>query len=83
MRRSLRQTKPPATCPAKFDDEDYPVYSMGQALKSLFTDIVGMWRRKDLGAGLILAAGGGNSVAVQPDSPPTGKVSGPLAGVVR
>ena len=52
-------------------------------LESLLTDIVGMWRRKDLGAGLILTVDGGEPVAVQPDSPPAGKVSGPLAAVVR
>ena len=52
-------------------------------LESLLTDIVGMWRRKDLGAGLILAVDGGEPVAVQPDSPPAEKVSGPLAAVVR
>ncbi|MFW2238934.1 maleylpyruvate isomerase family mycothiol-dependent enzyme [Rhodococcus opacus] len=52
-------------------------------LESLLTDIVGMWRRKDLGAGLMLAVDGGEPVAVQPDSPPAEKVSGPLAAVVR
>ncbi len=52
-------------------------------LESLLTDIVGMWRRKDLGAGLILAVDGDEPVAVQPDSPPAEKVSGPLAAVVR
>lgn len=52
-------------------------------LESLLTDIVGMWQRKDLGAGLILAVDGGEPVAVQPDSPPADKVSGPLAAVVR
>ncbi|MFC9768199.1 maleylpyruvate isomerase family mycothiol-dependent enzyme [Rhodococcus jostii] len=52
-------------------------------LESLLTDIVGMWRRKDLGAGLVLAVDGGEPVAVQPDSPPAEKVSGPLAAVVR
>ncbi|NDV10984.1 maleylpyruvate isomerase family mycothiol-dependent enzyme, partial [Rhodococcus sp. IEGM 248] len=52
-------------------------------LESLLTDIVGMWRRKDLGAGLILVVDGGEPVAVQPDSPPAEKVSGPLAAVVR
>ncbi|AII11453.1 maleylpyruvate isomerase family mycothiol-dependent enzyme [Rhodococcus opacus] len=52
-------------------------------LESLLTDIVGMWRRKDLGAGLIVTVDGGEPVAVQPDSPPVGKVSGPLAAVVR
>jgi maleylpyruvate isomerase len=52
-------------------------------LESLLTDIIGMWRRKDLGAGLVLTVDGGETVAVQPDSPPAGKVSGPLAAVVR
>ncbi|MDI9950260.1 MULTISPECIES: maleylpyruvate isomerase family mycothiol-dependent enzyme [unclassified Rhodococcus (in: high G+C Gram-positive bacteria)] len=52
-------------------------------LESLLTDIVGMWRRKDLGAGLMLAVDGNEPVAVRPDSPPAEKVSGPLAAVVR
>nr|GLK38922.1 maleylpyruvate isomerase [Rhodococcus wratislaviensis] len=52
-------------------------------LESLLTDIIGMWRRKDLGASLMLAVDGGEPVAVQPDSPPAEKVSGPLAAVVR
>ncbi|MFD9661269.1 maleylpyruvate isomerase family mycothiol-dependent enzyme [Rhodococcus sp. NPDC059968] len=58
---------------------DFPDVVLG----SLLTDIVGMWRRKDLGAGLILAVDGCEPVAVQPDSPPAEKVSGPLAAVVR
>ncbi|NHU43907.1 maleylpyruvate isomerase family mycothiol-dependent enzyme [Rhodococcus sp. A14] len=52
-------------------------------LESLLTDIVGMWQRKDLGTRLILAVDGGEPVAVQPDSQPAEKVSGPLAAVVR
>ncbi|ANS30044.1 mycothiol-dependent maleylpyruvate isomerase [Rhodococcus opacus] len=52
-------------------------------LESLLTDIVGMWQRKDLGTRLILAVDGGEPVAVQPDSSPAEKVSGPLAAVVR
>ncbi|WAM11888.1 maleylpyruvate isomerase family mycothiol-dependent enzyme [Rhodococcus sp. JS3073] len=52
-------------------------------LESLLTDIVGMWQKKDLGAGLILTVDGGEPVAVQTDSPPTEKVSGHLAAVVR
>ncbi|TQC50493.1 maleylpyruvate isomerase family mycothiol-dependent enzyme [Rhodococcus sp. WS4] len=52
-------------------------------LDSLLTDIVGMWQKKDLGAGLILAVDGREPVAVRPDSPPADKVSGPLAAVVR
>ncbi|MFE5707148.1 maleylpyruvate isomerase family mycothiol-dependent enzyme [Rhodococcus koreensis] len=52
-------------------------------LESLLTDITGMWRRKDLGAGLVLTVDGCEPVAVQPDSAPAGKVSGPLAAVVR
>ena len=52
-------------------------------LESLLTDIVGMWQKKDLGAGLILAVDGGEPVPVQQDSPPAEKVSGPLAAVVR
>nr|EJI95926.1 hypothetical protein JVH1_6618 [Rhodococcus sp. JVH1] len=34
-------------------------------LESLLTDIVGMWQRKDLGAGLVLTVDGGEPVAVQ------------------
>ncbi|PQP25977.1 maleylpyruvate isomerase family mycothiol-dependent enzyme [Rhodococcus opacus] len=52
-------------------------------LESLLTDIVGMWQKKDLGAGLVLAVDGGEPVAVQTDSSPAEKVSGPLAAVVR
>ena len=52
-------------------------------LESLLTDIVGMWRRKDLGAGLVLTVDGSEPAAVQPESPAAGKVSGPLAAVVR
>ncbi|MFD9666757.1 maleylpyruvate isomerase family mycothiol-dependent enzyme [Rhodococcus sp. NPDC059968] len=52
-------------------------------LESLLTDIVEMWRRRDLGTGLILAVDGREPVAVRPDSPPADKVSGPLAAVVR
>ncbi|EID74078.1 MULTISPECIES: maleylpyruvate isomerase family mycothiol-dependent enzyme [Rhodococcus] len=52
-------------------------------LESLLTDIVGMWQKKNLGAGLVLAVDGGEPVAVQPESPPAEKVSGPLAAVVR
>ncbi|MGV9867905.1 maleylpyruvate isomerase family mycothiol-dependent enzyme [Rhodococcus koreensis] len=52
-------------------------------LESLLTDIVGMWRRKDLGAGLVLTVDGCEPVAVQADSPAADKVSGPLATVVR
>ncbi|MBC2639238.1 MULTISPECIES: maleylpyruvate isomerase family mycothiol-dependent enzyme [unclassified Rhodococcus (in: high G+C Gram-positive bacteria)] len=52
-------------------------------LDSLLTDIVGMWQKKDLGAGLVLAFDGCVPIAVQPDSPSSTKVGGSLASVVR
>ncbi|MDT2007357.1 maleylpyruvate isomerase family mycothiol-dependent enzyme [Rhodococcus opacus] len=52
-------------------------------LDSLLTDIIGMWQRKDLGAGLILAVDGGEPVAVRPDSPVSEKIGGSLASLVR
>ncbi|MFC9554670.1 maleylpyruvate isomerase family mycothiol-dependent enzyme [Rhodococcus sp. NPDC056960] len=50
---------------------------------SLLTDIVGMWQKKDLGAGLVLEVDGCAPIAVQPDSPTSTKVGGSLASVVR
>ncbi len=58
---------------------DFPVV----VLQSLLDDIVGMWRRKGSGAGLILSVDSGDRVAVQEDSPPAGTVAGPLPAVVR
>lgn len=52
-------------------------------LDSLLFDIVGMWRRKQLGAGLVLAVDGRSPVSVGVDSPATTTVSGSLAGVLR
>ncbi|MFF0816935.1 maleylpyruvate isomerase family mycothiol-dependent enzyme [Rhodococcus sp. NPDC003318] len=52
-------------------------------LDSLFDDIVGMWRRKELGAGLVLEVEGREPVAVVPESDAAVKVSGPLASMVR
>ncbi|MEN0137196.1 MAG: maleylpyruvate isomerase family mycothiol-dependent enzyme [Rhodococcus sp. (in: high G+C Gram-positive bacteria)] len=50
---------------------------------SLLTDIVGMWRKKGLGAGLVFDVDGCAPIAVQEKSAPTTKVSGPLPAVVR
>ncbi len=52
-------------------------------LDSLLDDVVGMWRRKDLGAGLVLEVEGRAPIAVRDDAATTAKVSGPLAAVVR
>lgn len=52
-------------------------------LDSLLTDIVGMWRRKDSGAGLVLAVDGREQIAVLPESDPAVTISGSLASVVR
>ena len=52
-------------------------------LESLLTDIVGMWRRKDLGGGLVLAVTGGNPIPVAPESDETQRITGDLAAVVR
>lgn len=52
-------------------------------LDSLLDDIVGMWRRKDLGAGLVLEVEGRAPVAVRDEAGTTAKVSGPLVAVVR
>ncbi|MFI6365588.1 maleylpyruvate isomerase family mycothiol-dependent enzyme [Nocardia sp. NPDC050630] len=52
-------------------------------LDSLLTDIVGMWRKNKLGAGLVLAVEDRSPIAVHRDSAPTATVAGPLAAVVR
>ncbi|QRE83349.1 maleylpyruvate isomerase family mycothiol-dependent enzyme [Rhodococcus ruber] len=52
-------------------------------LDSLLDDIVGMWRKKDLGAGLVLEVQGRAPIAVRDEPGTTAKVSGPLAAVVR
>jgi len=59
--------------------DDFPAV----VLDSLLADIVGMWRRKDLGAGLVLAVDGFTPIAVQEDSPAATTVSGTRAAVVR
>ena len=52
-------------------------------LNSLLADIVGMWRQKNLGDGLVLAIDGCAPIAVQEDSPTSTTVSGTLAGIAR
>ncbi|MFC0448543.1 maleylpyruvate isomerase family mycothiol-dependent enzyme [Rhodococcus jostii] len=52
-------------------------------LDSLLTDIVGMWQKKDLGAGLMLEVDGRAPIAVQPDSTVSEKIGGSLASLVR
>lgn len=52
-------------------------------LEQLLGDIVGMWQKKDLGAGLVLTVDGQQALAVQPAKAPTTTVTGVLAGVVR
>ncbi len=52
-------------------------------LNSLLADIVGMWRQKNLGDGLVLAIDGCPPIAVQEDSPTSTTVSGTLAGIAR
>jgi maleylpyruvate isomerase len=51
-------------------------------LESLLTDIVGMWRRKNCGDGLVLEVPGMAPVAVS-DGPGIQVISGSLASVVR
>lgn len=51
-------------------------------LESLLTDIVGMWRRKNLGDGLVLEVTGTAPIAVG-QGLRTQVISGPLAAVVR
>jgi maleylpyruvate isomerase len=52
-------------------------------LNSLLADIVGMWRQKNLGDGLVLAIDDCAPIAVQEDSRTSTTVSGRLAGVAR
>jgi maleylpyruvate isomerase len=52
-------------------------------LNSLLADIVGMWRQKNVGDGLVLAIDGCAPIAVQEDSPTSTTVSGRLPGVTR
>ncbi|TQC44925.1 maleylpyruvate isomerase family mycothiol-dependent enzyme [Rhodococcus sp. WS4] len=52
-------------------------------LESLLTDIVGAWKKKDLGGGLVLEINGAAPIAVSPESPITTKISGPRSAVVR
>jgi maleylpyruvate isomerase len=52
-------------------------------LESLLDDIVGMWRKKDLGAGIAIEVDGSTPVVVQEDSEITHKVQGSLPAVVR
>jgi maleylpyruvate isomerase len=59
--------------------DDFPVV----VLDSLLADIVGMWRQKELGGGLVLTVDGSAPVAVQEDSPVSATVAGTLAGVAR
>ncbi|MFC9518955.1 maleylpyruvate isomerase family mycothiol-dependent enzyme [Nocardiaceae bacterium NPDC056970] len=59
--------------------EDFP----DVVLESLVDDIVGMWRRKGDGAGLVLEIDGRRPVVLQEGVPVIGTVAGPLAAVVR
>jgi maleylpyruvate isomerase len=59
--------------------DDFPAV----VLDSLLADIVGMWRQKELGGGLVLAIDGRTPVAVQGDSPASTTVSGTLPAVAR
>jgi len=52
-------------------------------LESLLGDIVGMWRKKDLGAGLALEVEGRDPILVKDDAETTQVVRGDLPGVVR
>jgi maleylpyruvate isomerase len=52
-------------------------------LNSLLADIVGMWQKKNLAAGLVLAVDDCAPIAVRVDSPTSTTVSGTLAGVAR
>ncbi|MCK8673438.1 maleylpyruvate isomerase family mycothiol-dependent enzyme [Rhodococcus sp. HM1] len=52
-------------------------------LDSLLDDIVGMWRKKDLGVGLVLEVDGREPLRVIEDAPVEHTVRGTLAGVVR
>jgi maleylpyruvate isomerase len=59
--------------------DDFPAV----VLDSLLADIVGMWRRKNLGAGLVLTVDDGAPIAVQEDSPASTTVAGTPAAVAR
>jgi len=59
--------------------EDFPVVVLG----SLLDDIVGMWRRKGEGAGLVLEVDDRRFVVVEDGPPVTDTVAGPLAAVAR
>lgn len=59
--------------------DDFPAV----VLDSLLTDIVSMWRQRDLGAGLVLAPENRVHIAVQKDSPHFTTVSGSVAAIVR
>ena len=63
----------------QFTDADFPAV----VLSSLLADIVGLWRQKNLGDGLVLAIDGCPPIAVQEDSPTSTTVSGTLAGIAR
>ncbi|HEY5854879.1 MAG TPA: maleylpyruvate isomerase family mycothiol-dependent enzyme [Aldersonia sp.] len=52
-------------------------------LESLLTDVVGMWRRRDQGAGVVLAVTGCDPIPVQPESDETQHIAGDLPAVVR
>lgn len=52
-------------------------------LTSLLSDIVSAWRRKELGAGLVLDVPGCAPLAVHPDSEPTTTMRGALPALVR
>lgn len=52
-------------------------------LDSLLDDIVGMWRKKELGAGIALQVEGRDPVLVNEDAETTHTVRGDLPGVVR
>ncbi len=59
--------------------EDFPDVVLG----SLLDDIVGMWRRKGEGSGLVLEVDDRRFVVVEDGPPVTDMVAGPLAAVVR
>ena len=59
--------------------EDFP----DVVLDSLLDDIVGMWRRKGEGSGLVLEVDERRFVVVADGAPVTDTVAGPLASVVR
>lgn len=52
-------------------------------LDSLLDDIVGMWRKKGLGTGLVLEVDGREPLRVVEDAAVEHTVRGPLAGIVR